>query len=162
MKKWGLADSAACECGEPEQTADHIINSCPLYRPPNEAGLFEVGPLTRAWLQQTELTITDDERRRRLHNINQNLKSNSATPTQNKDDFLPGELSLFIDTRNATIPSARTVRQLKYNLNSRVVSLASIVKYAYLHVKKSSSGDIQVLRNAYRGGRVSEKSITKV
>ena len=57
MKKWGLADSAACECGEPEQTADHIINSCPLHRPPSEAGIFEVGPLTRAWLQQTELTI---------------------------------------------------------------------------------------------------------
>ena len=57
MKKWGLADSAACECGEPEQTADHIINSCPLHRPPSEAGLFEVGPLTRAWLQQTELNI---------------------------------------------------------------------------------------------------------
>ena len=57
MKKWGLADSAACECGEPEQTADHIINSCPLHRPPSEAGLFEVGPLTRALLQQTELTI---------------------------------------------------------------------------------------------------------
>ena len=32
MKKWGLADNAACECGEPEQTADHIINSCPLHR----------------------------------------------------------------------------------------------------------------------------------
>ena len=57
IKKWGLADSAACECGEPEQTADHIINSCPLHRPPSEAGIFEVGPLTRAWLQQTELTI---------------------------------------------------------------------------------------------------------
>ena len=57
IKKWGLTDSAACECGEPEQTADHIINSCPLYRPPPEAGLFEVGPLTRAWLQHTELTI---------------------------------------------------------------------------------------------------------
>ena len=57
MKKWGLADSAACECGEPEQTADHIINSCSLHRPPSEDGLFEVGPLTRAWLQQTELTI---------------------------------------------------------------------------------------------------------
>ena len=28
--KWGLTNSAACECGEPEQTADHIINSCPL------------------------------------------------------------------------------------------------------------------------------------
>ena len=57
MKKWGLADSAACECGGPEQTTDHIINSCPLHRPPSEAGLFEVGPLTRAWLQQTELNI---------------------------------------------------------------------------------------------------------
>ena len=54
MKKWGLADSAACECGELEQTADHIINSCSLHRPPSEAGLFEVGPLTRAWLQQTD------------------------------------------------------------------------------------------------------------
>ena len=57
MKKWGLADSAACECGELEQTADHTIYSCPLHRPPSEDGLFEVGPLTRAWLQQTELTI---------------------------------------------------------------------------------------------------------
>ena len=59
-KKWGLADSAACGCGEPEQTADHIINSCPLHRPPSEAGLFEVGPLNRAdgsnrlsWIYET-------------------------------------------------------------------------------------------------------------
>ena len=44
----GLADIAACECREQEQTADHIINSCPLHRPPSEAGLLEVGPLTRA------------------------------------------------------------------------------------------------------------------
>ena len=32
-------------------------NSCPIHRPQSEAGIFEVGPLTRAWLQQTELTI---------------------------------------------------------------------------------------------------------
>ena len=57
MKKWGLTDSAACECGEPQQTADDIINSCPLYIPPSEAGLFQVGPLTRAWLQLTELIL---------------------------------------------------------------------------------------------------------
>ena len=57
MDTWGLADSAECECGEPEQTADPITNSCPLHRPPSEAGLFEVGPLTSAWLQLTELTI---------------------------------------------------------------------------------------------------------
>ena len=35
--------------------------SCPLHRPPSEAGLFEVGPLTRAWLQQTELNKWDDD-----------------------------------------------------------------------------------------------------
>ena len=28
-----------------------------VHRPPSEAGIFKVGPLTRAWLQQTELTI---------------------------------------------------------------------------------------------------------
>ena len=56
IKKWGLTFSAACECGEPEQTADHIINSGPLHRPPSEADLFEVGPLTRAWQQQIELS----------------------------------------------------------------------------------------------------------
>ena len=55
MNMWGLADSAPCECGEPEQTADHIINRCPLHRPPSEAGFFEVGRL--AWLQQTETMI---------------------------------------------------------------------------------------------------------
>ena len=65
MKTWGLADSAACECGEPEQTADHIINRCPLHRPPSEAGLFEVGPLTSAWLQHTELNIGDDDIRKK-------------------------------------------------------------------------------------------------
>ena len=65
MQKRGLADSAACECGEPEQTADHIINSCPLHRPPSEDELFEVGPLTRAWLQQTELIIWDDDIRKK-------------------------------------------------------------------------------------------------
>ena len=57
MKKWGLADSAACECGDPDQTPEHIMNTCPLYRPPSEAGLFDVGPETRAWLQDTELDL---------------------------------------------------------------------------------------------------------
>ena len=56
MTKLGLTDGAACECGEPEQTADHIITACPLYKPPS-AGLFDVGPETRAWLDSTELDI---------------------------------------------------------------------------------------------------------
>ena len=57
MKTWGLADSAACECGDPEQTAVHIITICPLYRPPSEASLFDLGPEMRAWLHDTELDI---------------------------------------------------------------------------------------------------------
>ena len=57
MSKWGLVDGTACECGEPEQTADHIITTCPLYKPPSEAGLFNLGPETRTWLHTTELDI---------------------------------------------------------------------------------------------------------
>lgn len=53
MEEWGQA----CECGEAEQTADHIINTCLLCRPPSEVGLFQVGPETRAWLRDTELNV---------------------------------------------------------------------------------------------------------
>ena len=34
MYKWGLASSAKCECGASEQTADHIILTCPIHRAP--------------------------------------------------------------------------------------------------------------------------------
>ena len=57
MKKWALIDSAACECGEREQTANHIITACLLHRPPSEEGLFRVGLETRAWLHDTMLDI---------------------------------------------------------------------------------------------------------
>ena len=63
MKEWGLAESAACECGEAEQTAEHIITTCPLYRPPLETGLVQVVPETVAWLCDTVLdkwTYEDD------------------------------------------------------------------------------------------------------
>lgn len=56
-KKWGLTDNATCECGEPEQTADHIISTCPLYKPPSEEALFIVGQNTKAWLDDTKLDI---------------------------------------------------------------------------------------------------------
>ena len=57
LRKWGLADGGACECGEPEQNADHILTTCPLYKPPSEAGLYDVGPEMRTWLKTTELDI---------------------------------------------------------------------------------------------------------
>ena len=59
MKKFELADSRARQCGKPEQTAEHIINGCPIYRPPSE-----VGPETRAWLQDTDYIKMTLERRR--------------------------------------------------------------------------------------------------
>ena len=34
MHKWGLASSAKCKCGASEQTADHIILTCPIHRAP--------------------------------------------------------------------------------------------------------------------------------
>ncbi|KAL6491091.1 hypothetical protein MHYP_G00014360 [Metynnis hypsauchen] len=57
LKKRDLSDSAACECGELEQTAEHIITGCPLYSPPSEAALFDLGPEMTAWLHGTELAI---------------------------------------------------------------------------------------------------------
>ena len=33
MHKWGMASTASCECGAKEQTANHIITSCPTYQP---------------------------------------------------------------------------------------------------------------------------------
>ena len=35
MHKWGMAPTATCECGAEEQTADHVITTCPIYSHPN-------------------------------------------------------------------------------------------------------------------------------
>ena len=34
MYKWGLAPSPICECGDTEQTSDHIIFSCLIHHVP--------------------------------------------------------------------------------------------------------------------------------
>ena len=34
MHKWGLAPTSNCECGAAEQTAEHIILTCPVHRAP--------------------------------------------------------------------------------------------------------------------------------
>ena len=34
MHKWGFASSAKCKCGASEQTADHIILTCPIHQAP--------------------------------------------------------------------------------------------------------------------------------
>ena len=51
MHRWGLASCAACECGAEEQTADHVILDCPMYRAPNGMhGLSVLDDKTMAWL----------------------------------------------------------------------------------------------------------------
>ena len=37
MHKWGLAPLSNCECGAPEQTADHVVITCPIHRASHEA-----------------------------------------------------------------------------------------------------------------------------
>ena len=32
LYKWGMASSAACECGAEEQTVDRIVRQCPIHR----------------------------------------------------------------------------------------------------------------------------------
>ena len=49
--KWGMASSSACECGAEEQTADHVITSCPIYRHPcGNRGLTSVNGNLVNWL----------------------------------------------------------------------------------------------------------------
>ena len=53
MWTWGLSTSPACDCGGDQQTVNHIITECPLYRPPNGLhGLIDVDAdaATREWL----------------------------------------------------------------------------------------------------------------
>ena len=53
MHRWGLASTAACECGAEEQTADHVITSCPIYQHPNGArGLALIDESMKVWLMK--------------------------------------------------------------------------------------------------------------
>ena len=52
MLKWDLGSSAKCECGASEQTADHIILTCPIHRSARGImGLTVLDDETR-WLAQ--------------------------------------------------------------------------------------------------------------
>ena len=58
MHKWGLASSAKCECGASEQTADHIILTCPTHRTPRGImGLTVLDDEARCWLNSITASI---------------------------------------------------------------------------------------------------------
>ena len=53
MHKWGMAPTAACECGAEEQTADHVIATCPTYSYPDGVqNLARVDENLLAWLSE--------------------------------------------------------------------------------------------------------------
>ena len=54
LYKWGMASSAACECGAEEQTVDHVVLECPIHRPPHGLhGLTVLDDETTEWLLDT-------------------------------------------------------------------------------------------------------------
>ena len=58
MHKWGLAPSPNCECSASEQTADHVLTTCPIHRAPHGArGLRVLDHKTRCWLNNTPASI---------------------------------------------------------------------------------------------------------
>ena len=53
-RKWGMALSAACECGAKELRAEHAITSCPIYHHLNRASaLSDVDESLVTWLKET-------------------------------------------------------------------------------------------------------------
>ena len=58
MHKWGFAPSPNCECGAFEQTADHVLTTCPIHRAPHGArGLTVWDDETRCWLNDITASI---------------------------------------------------------------------------------------------------------
>ena len=54
LYRWGMASTAACECGAEEQTVDHIITSCPIFHHPSRRiSLETVDDETVVWLINT-------------------------------------------------------------------------------------------------------------
>jgi len=54
LYKWGMASSAACECGAEEQTVDHVVLLCTIHRPPHGLhGLTVLEDETTEWLLNT-------------------------------------------------------------------------------------------------------------
>ena len=58
MHKWGLTPSPNCKCGASEQTAHHMLMTCPLHRAPQGAqGVTVLDDGTRCWLNNITTII---------------------------------------------------------------------------------------------------------
>ena len=58
MHKGNLAPSPNCECGDSEQTEDHVLVACPMHQLPHGArGLTVLDDETRCWLNNIAANI---------------------------------------------------------------------------------------------------------
>jgi len=58
LYKWGMASSAACECGVEEQTVGHVVLRCPVHRPPH--GLHGLTVLDHETIERLPNTMARD------------------------------------------------------------------------------------------------------
>ena len=58
IHKWVMASMVACDYGAKDQTAEHVITSCPIYHHPNRArALSDVNKNLATWLMEIGLAI---------------------------------------------------------------------------------------------------------
>ena len=58
LQRWGLQESAACACGHPNQTVQHIVSDCKLLKPPgNISSLRCPDDATIDWLTNLSLEL---------------------------------------------------------------------------------------------------------
>ena len=57
MFRWGFCNSPTCECGESNQTADHILDECSMHGCPGRESLQNLDDDFIRWLKSTNLII---------------------------------------------------------------------------------------------------------
>ena len=59
MQKWDLTPSPKCECGASEQTANHVLTTCPIHWAPHGTqGLTVLDDKTQCWLNNITACIS--------------------------------------------------------------------------------------------------------
>ena len=97
LYKWGIASSAACECGAEEQTVDHVLQ-CPIHWPPHGLhGLMVLDDETTEWLLATAPKSSA-------------AKQWAEELTQKKKKLNEGELLTVVTTKKKQKNSARKLK----------------------------------------------------
>ncbi|KAJ8396816.1 hypothetical protein AAFF_G00014150 [Aldrovandia affinis] len=118
MHRWGLASCAACECGAEEQTADHVILDCPIYRAPNGIhGLSVLDDDTVTWLLEVVKKADMVDK-----NMTDQMKAERDALALSKSPFI---VHLFYSLQTAT----KVYLVMEYHIGGDVKSLLHIYGY---------------------------------